>query len=136
MRHLRQPSASPKRTFKDLLSHEKIHVSLPFFYLEFHLISMPSIDLFPSIKFCTDVLLKEAVIQLLLWRAGKRCSIDLLSETEELLLHESGSNLAGEFDIAHTIQDLRAKKEKILAVRMQSKQLTPTGGTRSRPRKA
>ncbi|KAL5511350.1 hypothetical protein ACEPAH_4566 [Sanghuangporus vaninii] len=101
---------SPKRTFKDLLSHEKIH-------------------------FCTDVLLKEAVIQLLLWRAGRRRSIDLLSETEELLLHESGSNLAGEFDIAHTVQDLRAKKEKFLSTRLQSKQPIHAGGTRSRPKK-
>ncbi|KAL5529516.1 hypothetical protein ACEPAG_5501 [Sanghuangporus baumii] len=105
-----QRPPSPKRTFKDLLSHEKIH-------------------------FCTDVLLKEAVIQLLLWRAGKRRSIDLLSETEELLLHESGSNLAGEFDIAHTVQDLRAKKEKFLSARLQSKQPIPAGGTRSRPKK-
>ncbi|KAL5490010.1 hypothetical protein ACEPAI_4843 [Sanghuangporus weigelae] len=104
-----QRPPSPKRTFKDLLSHEKIH-------------------------FCTDVLLKEAVIQLLLWRTGKRRSIDLLSETEELLLHESGSNLASEFDIAHTVQDLRAKKEKSLSVRLQSKQPIPAGGTRSRPK--
>ncbi|KAL5532850.1 hypothetical protein ACEPAF_4624 [Sanghuangporus sanghuang] len=105
-----QRPLSPTRTFKDLLSHEKIH-------------------------FCTDVLLKEAVIQLLLWRAGKRRSIDLLSETEELLLHESGSNLAGEFDIAHTVQDLRAKKEKFLSTRLQSKQPIPAGGTRSRPKR-
>ncbi|EJD02178.1 uncharacterized protein FOMMEDRAFT_147243 [Fomitiporia mediterranea MF3/22] len=100
-------------SFEDLLGHEKIH-------------------------FCTDVLLKEAIIQLLLWRVGKRQVPEPLSDAEEILLHEIGSNLASEFDIAHTVRALRMRKEKSLQAKKMSsssKQGISIGGTRTRPRK-
>ncbi|KAF5373738.1 hypothetical protein D9758_000910 [Tetrapyrgos nigripes] len=68
-----------------------------------------------KLGYCTDVLLPETVIQLLLWRNGKRTSIELLSDEEENALHERGLELARETDWVFDIMRMRAMHEKRLA---------------------
>ncbi|KIK57727.1 hypothetical protein GYMLUDRAFT_45897 [Collybiopsis luxurians FD-317 M1] len=90
-----------------------------------------------KITYCLNVLLPEAVFQLLLWRNGHRTSIELLSEAEEVELHEKAEKLAEETDWVFDIVRLRETKirqMKRAEVKMASAGTT-RGGMSSRPRR-
>lgn len=57
-------------------------------------------------------MLREAAIQLLLWRAGMRESLDILSAEEEHALHKFGREELEKSDWMFDIMTLRETKEK------------------------
>ncbi|KAJ3875103.1 hypothetical protein F5051DRAFT_71081 [Lentinula edodes] len=67
-----------------------------------------------KITYCLNVLLPEAVLQLLLWRNGHRTSVELLSDFEEAKLHEKAEKLAEETDWVFDIVRLREMKVRQL----------------------
>ncbi|THH08324.1 hypothetical protein EW145_g2783 [Phellinidium pouzarii] len=105
----RSTPSMPAPFFNDLSEHEKIN-------------------------YCTEVLLGEAVIQLLLWRSGKRHDVHPLTDSEEERLHESGLVMANDFDFVHSILALREKREKSIRAKQPLKPQNSAKGTRSRPR--
>ncbi|KAI0929257.1 hypothetical protein AcW1_006245 [Taiwanofungus camphoratus] len=108
----------PRTTFKDLSPIEKI-------------------------TYCANVLLREAVLQLLLWRSGQRTRPELETPPEEQRLHDIAMAKADETDWVQDIIRLRQAAEgKMLSFtkgkgREAAAQpaSTPGGGTRSRPRR-
>ena len=93
------------------------------------------------------VLLREAVLQLLLWRSGARSSYDLLSTEEEVRLHEIAEAKSREAYWVHDIINMKRAMERDHSPAKSSIEHggTPNGrlaakaslgGTRSRPRKA
>lgn len=54
-------------------------------------------------QYCTNVLLPEATLQLLLWRSGLRQSRELLSPSEEEELHSLAEEKSKEIDWVHQI---------------------------------
>ncbi|KAJ3977074.1 hypothetical protein EV361DRAFT_148361 [Lentinula raphanica] len=85
-----------------------------------------------KINYCLNVLLPEAVLQLLLWRNGHRTSIELLSDVEEAQLHEKAEKLAQETDWVFDVVRLRemkarqAKKQAATVVTAKGQDNTPT----------
>ncbi|KAG5649415.1 hypothetical protein H0H81_004008 [Sphagnurus paluster] len=59
------------------------------------------------VEYCLNVLLPEAILQVLLWRTGKRTSVALLSEEEEERLHGEGQQLLQERDWVRDMMRLR-----------------------------
>ena len=82
-------------------------------------------------QYCINVLLPEAVRQILLWRSGKRTSIQLLSSVEEEDLYQEGQTLLNETDWVFDIVRYRQMKQRTL----QSKIPKGKNGTMSRPRR-
>ncbi|KAL6298613.1 hypothetical protein BKA93DRAFT_810481 [Sparassis latifolia] len=113
------PRSRPTTTFMDLSSIEKI-------------------------TYCTNVLLHEAVLQLLLWRSGERMAPDLLSPEEEIRLHAIALTQSQETNWVHDIVRMKqAIGGNMLSFKGKSRTTTSQpasssrgGGTRSRPRKA
>ena len=62
-------------------------------------------------QYCSDVLLLEAIRQILLWRTGARTSAELLSPQEEQCLFEKGEVLLRETDWVFDIMRLRKVKQ-------------------------
>ena len=56
------------------------------------------------------MLLPEAILQILLWRTGHRTSMELLSDKEEMELHEKGEELLRERDWVNDVVRLRKLK--------------------------
>ncbi|KAJ7286382.1 hypothetical protein C8J57DRAFT_1287514 [Mycena rebaudengoi] len=83
-----------------------------------------------KLVYCTNVLLPELLVQLFLWRAGKRRSVELLSPEEEEELHRWGEDKRKETDWVWEVNMLRKKKES----KLKSKEKV-IGGTASRPKK-
>ncbi|KAJ3999164.1 hypothetical protein F5050DRAFT_1805302 [Lentinula boryana] len=77
-----------------------------------------------KINYCLNVLLPEAVLQLLLWRNGHRSSVELLSDFEEVELHQKAEKLAEETDWVFDVVRLREIK-----VRQLKKQASKVGIT-------
>ncbi|KAF8808984.1 hypothetical protein BYT27DRAFT_7254873 [Phlegmacium glaucopus] len=69
---------------------------------------------FDKIEYCLNVLLPEAVRQILLWRSGKRTSIELLSSAEEEELYQEGQTLLNETDWVFDILRYRQMKLRML----------------------
>jgi hypothetical protein len=91
-------------------------------------------DIFPPFKYCSNVLLPECILQLLLWRSGERKSLDLLSPEEEGRLHDLGAVKSLETDWVHDVMrlreaTLRTQKRSITAAQDSNN----STGTRSRP---
>jgi hypothetical protein len=74
------------------------------------------------------------VIQILLWRLGKRKSVDLLSDAEEEELRDTGAEIANEKDIAQIVMTLRSQCER--AREAKNSPLVVVGGTMRRPKYA
>jgi len=90
-----------------------------------------------------NILLPEAIQQLLLWRSGERTSAALLSPEEEERLHERGETKAQETDWVYDLLHLREAQARLLGVNLKAKGKeknrsgdVKAGGTRSRPCKA
>ena len=85
-------------------------------------------------QYCVDVLLQEAIIQILLWRLGKRTAIELVSDEEEVKLRETGALVVAAKDFVIQIAALRKNAEAKL--REKQAAMPIIGGTMSRPKKA
>jgi len=59
-----------------------------------------------------DILLREAVRQILLWRIGARTSAELLSPQEEWRLYEKGEDLLQEREWVFDVMRMRNLKEQ------------------------
>ncbi|KAG8858606.1 hypothetical protein FRB91_009574 [Serendipita sp. 411] len=80
--------------------------------------------------FIVDVLLGEAVIQLLLLRAGKRTTLKILSDEDEAALHAVGLSLSREESTSvtvRTILETRQRLRKRLGLR-EEQDVVPTEG--------
>ncbi|KZT09575.1 uncharacterized protein LAESUDRAFT_810577 [Laetiporus sulphureus 93-53] len=90
------------------------------------------------ITYCGSVLLPEAVLQLVLWKAGQRTSYELLPASEEQRLHDIAVAKVNETYWVHDIIRLKRVAEGRL---LQSDDRPPApgssvmAGTRSRPRR-
>ena len=94
------------------------------------------------IQYCQNILLHEAVLQLLLWRSGERTSLGLLTNAEEQRLHDVAFAKSNESDWVHEILRLRQAAEgKMLPWSHNDKSKAPAappasaGGTRTRPKR-
>jgi len=100
-----------------------------------------------KIAYCTDVLLREAVLQLLLWRSSQRDALHLLPSNEEQRLHDLARDLAScspedaDFSWVQSIIQLKLavdrsgpKTAKGQLVQAVSQVHSISSGTRSRPR--
>lgn len=82
--------------------------------------------MFPDLNFlltqyCSDILLLEAIRQILLWRTGARTSAELLSPEEEWGLYEKGEELLHETDWVFDIMRFRECKQKLMVNRVPKK---------------
>ncbi|KAF8197594.1 hypothetical protein BJ912DRAFT_953978 [Pholiota molesta] len=73
-----------------------------------------SLSALEKVDYCVNILLPEAVRQILLWRSGARTSIDLLSPAEEQALYEQGDTLLQERDWVNDVIRYRRAMEKAL----------------------
>ncbi|GLB34595.1 hypothetical protein LshimejAT787_0201600 [Lyophyllum shimeji] len=65
-----------------------------------------------KLDYCHNVLLPEAVLQILLWRGDFRRSVKLLSDAEEAELHRKGRELVSERDWVNDVMRLRQQLAK------------------------
>ncbi|OAX37118.1 hypothetical protein K503DRAFT_720231 [Rhizopogon vinicolor AM-OR11-026] len=95
-----------------------------------------------KLDYCVNILLPEAIQQLLLWRSGERTSASLLSSEEEERLHERGEAKAQETDWVYDLLHLREAQARLWGVDLKAKgkdrhkSSDAGGGTRLRPRRA
>ncbi|KAF6763803.1 hypothetical protein DFP72DRAFT_873418 [Ephemerocybe angulata] len=61
------------------------------------------------LDFCLNILLQEAIRQILLWRKGSRTKAELLSPEEEERLHKEGEKLLNERDWVQDVLRLRKR---------------------------
>ncbi|KAG1794867.1 uncharacterized protein HD556DRAFT_1474342 [Suillus plorans] len=100
-----------------------------------------SLSTLDKLDYCVNILLPEAIQQLLLWRSGERTTAALLSHPEEERLHERGSAKAQETDWVFDLLRLREAQARLWSVDLKAKDKAKNkgsearGGTRSRPRK-
>ncbi|KAG1816563.1 hypothetical protein EV424DRAFT_1063663 [Suillus variegatus] len=100
-----------------------------------------SLSTLDKLDYCVNILLPEAIQQLLLWRSGERTTAALLSHSEEERLHERGSAKAQETDWVFDLLRLREAQARLWSVDLKAKDKAKNkggearGGTRSRPRK-
>ncbi|KAG1893266.1 uncharacterized protein F5891DRAFT_963232, partial [Suillus fuscotomentosus] len=100
-----------------------------------------SLSTLDKLDYCVNILLPEAIQQLLLWRSGERTTAALLSHSEEERLHELGSAKAQETDWVFDLLRLREAQARLWSVDLKAKDKAKNkggearGGTRSRPRK-
>ncbi|KZP10877.1 hypothetical protein FIBSPDRAFT_1051088 [Athelia psychrophila] len=97
--------------------------------------NLPLID---KLGYCQNILLPEAVRQVLLWRNGKRTSWHLLSDAQEDELHRIGDELLNATD---WVRDIMRLRESMVRTALKKKPTTPDAsepisGTRSRPNRA
>ncbi|KAJ7461598.1 hypothetical protein FB451DRAFT_486214 [Mycena latifolia] len=83
-----------------------------------------------KMDYCLNVLLPELLIQIFLWRTGKRTAVALQSEEEEKRLHVLGEEEKRRTDWVFDIKRMRAQKEREI-----NKTVKVVGGTASRPKK-
>ncbi|KDR73692.1 hypothetical protein GALMADRAFT_251490 [Galerina marginata CBS 339.88] len=89
-----------------------------------------------KIDYCANVLLPEAIRQILLWRSGDRTSITLLSPNEEEILAEKGQTLLQEKDWVMDIMRVReAQIRKLKAKQERKAQQGRNASSSARPRR-
>ncbi|KAJ6501994.1 hypothetical protein C8R45DRAFT_861671 [Mycena sanguinolenta] len=84
-----------------------------------------------KIDYCMHVLLPELLLQISVWRTGKRTSVDLLSTQDEADLHALGKAELQKRDWVFDVKRMREMKEAELR-----KREVVVGGTASRPKRA
>ncbi|KAF8891381.1 hypothetical protein BD779DRAFT_1670989 [Infundibulicybe gibba] len=85
-----------------------------------------------KIDYCLNVLLPEAILQILLWREGERTSPHPLDEAEEAELHRKGEALVRQTDWVFDVMRLRAAKVRQLERQRGIKGNGGSGGLRPR----
>ncbi|KAH9917457.1 uncharacterized protein B0H18DRAFT_1034780 [Fomitopsis serialis] len=105
-------------------------------------LSFKDLSTIDQITYCQNILLHEAVLQLLLWRSGERSSVGLLIEEEERRLHDIAFEKANESDWVHEIIRLKQAAEgKLLPWANKDKDKASAaspesfGGTRTRSKR-
>lgn len=94
-----------------------------------------------KLDYCLNILLPEAIKQLLLWKSGERTSAALLSDEEEQRLHDCAMKKASETDWVDDVMRLREAQARLWGIDLDKapqepeKKIVP-GGTRTRPRRA
>ncbi|KAI6162568.1 hypothetical protein EDD17DRAFT_1576081 [Pisolithus thermaeus] len=94
-----------------------------------------------KLDYCLNILLPEAIKQLLLWKSGERTSAALLSDEEEQRLHDRAMKKASETDWVDDVIRLREAQARQWGIDLDKapqepeKKIVP-GGTRTRPRRA
>ncbi|KAL0946459.1 hypothetical protein HGRIS_012681 [Hohenbuehelia grisea] len=90
-----------------------------------------------KLDYCINVLLPEAIVQILLWRSGDRKSVQLLTDDEEDELHHLGETKRSERDWVFDVMRLRAVEERLAKKGKKgddgSSSKATASGTRSRP---
>ncbi|KAK0196588.1 hypothetical protein F5146DRAFT_1012122 [Armillaria mellea] len=86
-----------------------------------------------KIEYCQNVLLPEAILQILLWKEGARTSVELLSDDEEQRLHKRGEALRRKTDWVFDVIHLRSQATRALKRKAGRSKLEKVGGTRTRP---
>ena len=124
--------APPRTTFHDLDPVEKITVSSP----RTLRVVVPSLT-GVRVQYCNNVLLQEAVLQLLLWRTGQRKALGLLSPEEEQRLHEIALEEGEKTDWVHDIIRMRQASEGTMlpASKGKEKASEAVPGVRARTRR-
>ncbi|KAI0647452.1 hypothetical protein C8Q79DRAFT_628337 [Trametes meyenii] len=72
------------------------------------------LDAVDEITYCNNVLLQEAILQLLLWRTGKRKTLGLLSPDEEQRLHDLALEEGAKTNWVHDIIRIRQAVERTM----------------------
>ncbi|KAI1794726.1 hypothetical protein LXA43DRAFT_996327 [Ganoderma leucocontextum] len=72
------------------------------------------LDTVEKITYCNNVLLQEAILQLLLWRTGQRTALGLLDPQEEERLHTRAMEEGEKTDWVHDIIRMRQAMEKTM----------------------
>lgn len=92
-------------------------------------------------QYCNNVLLQEAILQLLLWRTGHRRALGLLPPEEEQRLHDIALKEGEKTNWVHDIIRLRQAAEKTMLPSTKGKgkgkgnDAAPAAGTRGRTRR-
>jgi len=86
-----------------------------------------------KLDYCTNILVPEAVIQILLWRAEKRSTTTVSSDEEEERLHEIGLGLVHTIDWVNEIMQLRKTTRRSAQVDKPAEMMI-VGGTSTRPK--
>ena len=92
-------------------------------------------------QYCNNVLLQEAILQLLLWRTGHRRTIGLLSPNEEQRLHDIAMKEGEKTNWVHDIIRLRQAVERSMLPsdkgkgKEKTKDIAPAAATRTRTRR-
>lgn len=92
-------------------------------------------------QYCNNVLLQEAILQLLLWRTGHRRTIGLLSPKEEQRLHDIAMKEGEKTNWVHDIIRLRQAVERSMLPsdkgkgKEKTKDIAPAAATRTRTRR-
>lgn len=94
------------------------------------------------VQYCTNILVPEAILQILLWRSGNRSSITVCSVEEEEQLHHIGSVLIQQSSdwIGDLLRqrDVLGGKGRLKVSKGENEKLKHTltvdNGTRSRPK--
>jgi hypothetical protein len=91
------------------------------------------------VQYCTNILVPEAILQILLWRSGNRSSTTVCSSEEEERLHHIGSVLIQQSsdwigDLLRQRDVLGGKGRKKVAKGGNGHAVMVDSGTRSRPK--
>ncbi|KAL1944776.1 hypothetical protein VTO73DRAFT_3206 [Trametes versicolor] len=100
------------------------------------------LDTVEKLTYCNNVLLQEAILQLLLWRTGQRTALGLLSPAEERRLHDLAMEEGEKTNWVHDIIRLRQAAEQSMLPthaakgKEKAKAAEPAPGGRARTRRA
>ncbi|KAI9065429.1 hypothetical protein FKP32DRAFT_1590609 [Trametes sanguinea] len=100
-------------------------------------LSYDDLDAVEKITYCNNVLLQEAILQLLLWRTGQRKTLGLLSPEEEQRLHDVALEEGEKTNWVHDILRMRQAVEKTMLPTFKGKGKAgePVPGVRARTRR-
>ncbi|KAI0331078.1 hypothetical protein GY45DRAFT_1361029 [Cubamyces sp. BRFM 1775] len=95
------------------------------------------LDPVEKITYCNNVLLQEAILQLLLWRTGQRKALGLLSPEEEQRLHDIALEEGEKTDWVHDVIRMRQASEGTMlpASKGKEKASEAVPGVRARTRR-
>ncbi|KAI8989818.1 hypothetical protein BD414DRAFT_485269 [Trametes punicea] len=95
------------------------------------------LDAVEKITYCNNILLQEAILQLLLWRTGQRKALGLLSPEEEQRLHDIALEEGEKTNWVHDIIRMRQAMEKSMlpTSKGKGKASEPVPGVRTRARR-
>ena len=94
-----------------------------------------------SKQYCNNVLLQEAILQMLLWRTGHRKELGLLAPEEERRLHAIALKEGEKTNWVHDIIRLRQAAEKTMLPsakgkgKGRTKESAPAAGSRTRTKR-
>ncbi|KAG5716404.1 hypothetical protein E4T56_gene5546, partial [Termitomyces sp. T112] len=86
------------------ITHINLHTNLP---RQYGSEAFEALSRSEKNDYCLNVLLPEAILQILLWRTGERTSLDLLGTVEEASLHAKGLELLRASDWVNDVMRLR-----------------------------